>query len=268
MIAGIILMISLTTMSGCIFYGGVPGSEVKESFDEVYTIGNTTHLSISTINGAIKITSWENESLFLNVTKRSRYGHDDLDNAELVVSTDGNEFSIMVYNKQPVNNRAIDLVVFIPQNMNVSSVLSTNGVIHIVNTSGNMRLSTTNGPINGERIDGIVTASSTNGFINLSTVTSVGDLLTTNGRIRAELFELQNDVNIQSTNGDIILYATQTLNATVNIQTTNGDIFTDESVVSILGSTGNQLNGIIGSAGYALDIITVNGDISIYRYKE
>jgi len=264
----VVLFCLMIGCSGCLFFDELPGEEVKELIEETYSINTDKSIVISTINGEITISSWNNESIHLSATKRSRYGYDDLDNARIIVSETEDEFSISIQNKQPTNNRAVDLVIKIPSTVSLSSVTSTNGNIHLSNTKGNTSISTINGLIIAEKIDGFVSATSTNGVINVIGSKGIDELITSNAEITAELFELRSDVQIQSTNGDIVLYTTPYLNASVDLSTTNGKISVNETIVSVSESTLTHVTGLIGSKEHSLDVLTVNGDISIMKIIE
>jgi len=134
--------------------------------------------------------------------KISRYGEDDLKNAEIIVTENGNEITIKVQHTQPIRSRAVDLDIKIPYNVKVESASTTNGPIQITNTMENTVLTTTNGAINVEDVDGYVKATTTNGGIEIKGTTGIDDLNSENGGITAEIFDIQEDVDIECTNGD------------------------------------------------------------------
>ena len=259
----LLIIFSVVAFSGCLFNGESPGDEVKAFVENEYDVSSDAKLVISTINGEISVSSWKNDSILLNATKRSRYGEDDLDNAEILVSETDDDFSIKIQNEQPVRNRAVDLVIHVPMNLSVSSVSSTNGNVHLANTTGNTDILTTNGGIIGEYVDGYVSATSTNGFIKLLGCKGLGDLLTSNGRITAGLLGFKDGVSIQSTNGDIILHVSSVLNASIDVTTTNGEISVDENIVTISDSSDTYIGGRIGFGGNEVSVLSVNEDISI-----
>lgn len=261
----LIIILTIVDISGCININTEsPSSEVREYFESEYDVNDDTILSVSTVNGAITIASWDGVNISLNATKRSTYGIEDLDKAEIIVTENNNEITIEIQHTQPIRTRAVDLDIKIPYNVTIESASSTNGPIQITDTKGNTVLSNTNGPINIEDVDGYIKASTTNGGIEIKGTTGIDDLTTTNGGITAEIFDIKDDVNIQSTNGGISVYIKSTINASIEIATTNGSISVDEALILITESSSKSLKGTIGSGGDTINILTINGDINVY----
>lgn len=262
----LIVILTLAGFCGCINLNTEsPSSEVREYFESEYDANDDTILSVSTVNGAITITSWDGVNISLNATKRSTYGIEDLDKAEIIVTENNNELTIEIQHTQPIRTRAVDLDINIPYNVTVKSASSTNGPIQITDTKGDTVLSNTNGPINIEDIDGYIKASTTNGGIEIKGTTGIDDLTTTNGGITAEIFDIKDDVNIQSTNGGITVYLKSSINASIEIATINGGISVDDALISITESSSKSLKGTIGTGGDTIKIQTTNGDINVYE---
>jgi len=241
-----LIILFIMNFTGCInFSGDSSDPEVKSYFENEYTANDNTILSVSTTNGAISITSWDGDTITLNATKRSRYGKDDLDNAKIIVTEDANQISIGIQHSQPINSRAVDLDIKIPNNVSVKSASSTNGAITV------------------EDVEGYIKATTTNGRIDVKGTTGIDDLKTTNGRITAEIFDIQDDVDIQTTNGRITLFIKPTLNASIQIATTNGEITIEGDFITITESSSKSYKGIIGSGGNFINVVTTNGAINI-----
>jgi hypothetical protein len=244
-------MILITiALSGCVNVSNdSSGTEVKSYFEDEYDADENTILNVSTVNGAITVTSWNGENIILNATKRTRNGEDDLDNAEIVVTENGNEINIEIQHAQPIESRAVDLDIKIPYNVSVKTVISTNGGISV------------------ENVEGYVRATTTNGAIEIKGTTGIDDILSTNGGITAEIYDIQEDVNIQTTNGGIDLYIKSTLNSSIQITTTNGGIIVGGGFISVTESSSKSFKGTIGSGGNLINIITTNGGIRIYELE-
>ena len=246
-----LLILIIVGFSGCIDLGSnSSGPEVRSYFEDIYNANDDTILSVSTVNGGISISSWDGDNIFLNATKKSRMGEDDLDKAEIVVTENGNQINIEVQHAQPINSRAVDLDIKIPYNVSVKTVISTNGGIVV------------------ENVEGYVTATTTNGGIVIKNTTGIDDLISTNGGINAEIFDIQKDVNIQSTNGGINLDIKSTLNSSIQISTTNGGITVGGDFITETESTYNSFSGILGSGGFSINIVTMNGGIYIEELEE
>jgi hypothetical protein len=261
----LIIILTIVGFCGCIFNTESPGPEVREYFDAEYAADDNTVLSVTNVNGFIRISSWESDNLSLNATKRSKYGNDDLDNAKIIVSETDNKITIEVQHTQPIGSRAVDLVIKIPYNVTVESATSTNGAIYLSDTKGDTVLSNTNGLIDVEDVDGYIKASTTNGGIEIKGTIGIDDLTTTNGGISAEIFDVKDDVSIQSTNGGITIYIKSTINASIEIATVNGGISVDDSFISVTETSSKSLKGTIGTGGDTINIQTTNGGINVYK---
>jgi len=250
MFAVALLIFIIVGFSGCIdLSNNSSGPEVKSYFEDEYDADEDTILSVSTVNGEITITSWDGKKISLNATKRTRNGEDDLNNAEIVVSENGNKINIEIQHAQPIRSRAVDLDIKIPYNVTVESATSTNGPIAI------------------ENVEGFVKATTTNGPIEIKGTTGIDDLISTNGGITAEIFDIQENIDIQTTNGGITLYLKSTINASIKISTTNGGINVDGAFITVTESSSKSFRGIIGNGEYSIDVITTNGGIKIYELE-
>ena len=231
---------------GCINFDSTPaGPEVISYFEDEYDADENSILSVSTVNGLISINSWDGEKIALNATKRSRYGEDDLKNAEIVVSENGDEINIEIQHSSPIRSRAVDLVIKIPNNVTVKFVSSTNGGITV------------------ENVDGYVEATTLNGGIDIIGTTGIGNLVSTNGGISAELFDITEDIDIENTNGGVTLFINPIINASIQISTTNGGITVDGEFITETESTYNSFSGILGNGGNSINVVTTNGGITI-----
>jgi hypothetical protein len=240
------LILIIVGFSGCIDLGNnSSGPEVRSYFEDEYDASDDTILSVSTVNGGISISSWDGYKIFLNATKKSRNGEDDLDKAEIVVTEDGNKINIEILHAQPIDSRAVDLDIKIPYNVSVETVISINGGIFV------------------ENVEGYLTATTTNGGIVIKNTTGIDNIISTNGGIIAEIFDIQKDVDIQSTNGGITLKIKSTLNSSIQISTTNGEITVGDDFISVSESSYNSFKGTIGSGGNTINILTTNGGITI-----
>lgn len=263
-----IIMLIFVGFCGCFgFTDEEEGPEVKEYFDFDYEVDNETVLRVVNVNGEINIVSWSDDNIFINATKRSKYGYDDLDKAEIRIEENNNIFTIAIIHTEPIRSRAVDLEIKIPYNVTFEYASSTNGAIYISDVKGNPTLSTTNGQISTESINGYVKATSTNGRIDIKNTTGIGDISTVNGRISVEIYDFIDDIKIETTNGKITVYINQTLNANIMISTVNGEITVDD-IIDISESTSKTLEGTIGNGGDTINIKTTNGGIMVFKITE
>lgn len=140
---------------------------LRNFFNTEYITNNNTTLSVTTVNGEIKITTWDGDNVTLNATKQSRRGYEDLENVEIVVTENNDKIIIEIQQFESIYECAVDLDILVPHSVTVESATSTNGPIQISGTKGNIIILTTNGPITIENVDGYAKASSTNGGIDI-----------------------------------------------------------------------------------------------------
>jgi len=75
--------------------------------------------------------------------------------------------------------------------------------------------------------------------------------------ITAEIFDIQEDVDIECTNGGITLYIKPAINASIQISTSNGGITVDDTFITVTESTYNSFKGTIGSGGNSINVVTI-----------
>ncbi|AFV25193.1 hypothetical protein Mpsy_2994 [Methanolobus psychrophilus R15] len=313
----IILLISclllITLFSGCV----MPGMEESENFNEEYQASNETILKISNENGRVNISSWDGDTVVVNATKWTystkwnRDGTDELEKVEIVVTERAKELEIKTIFPPEGAKVAVHMDIMVPKRAFLDFVESSNGFIKVTGTKGDTRIQTSNAPIDVSAVVGNISATTSNGNIVIDDVNGyaeaitsnadidvrgtggIGNLQTFNGDIRAEIFDLRDDINIVSGNGNIIIYTALSLNADLVIKTSNADIMVNDritvndrilknersdgnhlegrlrDIISTAArwmnrwSGGNHLEGRLGDGGYLMSIETNNGDVKI-----
>jgi len=83
--------------SGCIQQvGPIPpdgGDYASEEFRQTYSVDPGTVLKVFNQNGAITVTTWDNENVEVYAFKETQYGQDELNKVSIEVST-GNEMTV------------------------------------------------------------------------------------------------------------------------------------------------------------------------------
>ena len=96
-ILGFLVIIGIMGFSGCIQQiGPFPpdgGDYASEEFRQTYSANPGTVLKVYNQNGAITVTSWDNEQVEVYAFKETQYGQDELDKVNIEVST-GNEMTV------------------------------------------------------------------------------------------------------------------------------------------------------------------------------
>lgn len=125
---------------------------------------------------------------------------------------------------------------------------------------------TVNGAVDAAGMTGDVTARTVNGAVKVAT-RGVARASTVNGRVEARLgrADWSNDVEFETTNGSVVVYAPADLSAHVSASTVNGSIETDFPLEVRGRFTNRRISGTVGSGGRNLSMSTVNGSIELRR---
>jgi len=252
----IILMFGICGLSGCL------GPKTTDYFDEEYDVTEDTILRVTTFNGQIEVNSWDSETVLLNAIKKSRFGQDELDKAEINVLESENLIEIEAeYVGTRLTTPSVDMNIKVPKNVTVEYIKTSNGAIQINGVKGNISATTSNGAIDIENIDGYVSATTSNGGIEVKDTKGVKDLKTSNGRIYAEIFDFIDDIMISTSNGGIDIFINPLLNADIEMTTSNGQISISGISLNVTNSEDKHIVGKLGQGGNKIDIQTSNGNI-------
>jgi len=235
LILSLLLLVIIVLLTGCT--NQISNNEYKftESFTKQYQIYNNTTLSISTTNGNINISGWDDQKIKVNGIKRART-KEDLKNLYLQVNIDNNTITFNVTHKTGQwNDEAIDLHLKVPYNVSIENLNSTNGNVEVYN----MR---------------IMYATDT-----------------INGAISMEISEIHNPIFLQSINGKIDVYVNTSINATFDMFTKNGRVIINDIPLNINDKKYDCDNfkiGFLGEGGHSIDIKSTNGDIELHTFPK
>lgn len=141
---------------------------------------------------------------------------------------------------------SVSFVLATPQRMDLT-MSTVNGGIGVRGVTGSFDVSTTNGGIRLDDVGGSVRARTTNGGI---------DTRLAGARWAGEALDLQ------TTNGGIVLHVPEGFAADVSARTSNGGIHTDFPL-TVQGRWNRSLEGQLGGGGPPLRMATTNGGIQI-----
>jgi len=128
-------------------------------------------------------------------------------------------------------------------------------------------LDSKNGGIDVEGVDGQIRMHTTNGGIRVENVAGDVEGRTTNGGISAHLNGQRWQgvgLDLQTTNGGIVLALPDGYNADLELATTNGG-FDLEFPVTVSGKLGRRLETQVGSGGPGIRAVTTNGGVRLSR---
>lgn len=232
------------------------------SWNSAVPAGRT--IEIKGVNGAVHATAATGNEVRVRVTKRGR--RSDPDEVRMVVLEHAGGVTICavypnVSDRRPNECAPGDGGRMSVQNNDVTvewEVQVPNGV--------HLNARSVNGAIDATGLTGDVLASTVNGAINVAT-RGVARASTVNGRIEARLgrADWTDEIEFDTTNGSVIVYAPANLSAHVSASTVNGSIETDFPLEVRGRFTNRRINGTVGQGGRNLSMSTVNGSIELRR---
>ena len=238
-------------------------TELTESFEYEYVTTDDTVLSITNQNGRIEINNWDGNTVILIVTKRTHHGRDEFDNIEIINSTKDSELTIETNYTTEKVRVSVDMDIMIPDTVTVAYIETSNGDILLTGTKGNTTALSSNGDIIANNIDGYVMAKTSNGRIDIRSTTGVNDISTSNGDIITEIFEFKESIDIESSNGNIIIYINPSLNADILMITSNGKVMVEDLILDFLINDKKHKEGRLGNGGNTINIHSSNGDVKL-----
>jgi hypothetical protein len=258
-------MMAVLLFSGCTQLNPL-GPEVTDYFTEEYQTVNVSQLRVSTVNGQMELYGWNGSTVAVNAVKRTRMDREELDKVTISVTEEDDTLVIEAIPDSDASSWvSIDMNIKVPSSVTVNQVTTTNGAIQLSKVKGNVSLVTSNGAIVVNDLDGYVSATTSNGHITVENTTGVSFLQTSNGGITAEVAAIQDDLDIITSNGQIIVSLSPAINAELDLKTSNGRI--SLSGISLTNATYNDRHtmGTLGEGGPVITIQTSNGNITINK---
>ncbi len=234
--------------------------EESERFEQTYPLNANGKVSVSNVNGSIKIETWDNPQVKLEAVKFAE-NKDRLSDVQIKI--DATQDSISVETDYDNMNRGdrnrnngnlrVEFHLIVPRMAVLNEIETVNGSVTIINAANSTKAST----VNGE-----VIATNLRGAASLSTV---------NGTIQADFDQLQtgSKISLNTVNGQANLLIPSDANAVIKADTLNGNISNDFGLPVRKGQyVGRNLYGKIGSGDVQIRLNSVNGGLSIKRRND
>lgn len=241
----------------------VPGAEEREEFRETYNVAAGSAVSVESFNGSIEVSGWDKGYVEVYAVKKTRYGREELDKAEIRVTLDGDLRVETV--RHGTNVRvSVSYEIRLPSGVLAGELHTSNGAVEVMGVQGDADVSTSNGRITIRDVDGYVTANTSNGAIAITGAAGVRKAESSNGAIKVELRTLESDLDVTTSNGGIDLYMADGVGADLEARTSNGRISLHDIEVVSTELSGKEVKGTIGGGGPRLYAKTSNGDIDLH----
>jgi DUF4097 and DUF4098 domain-containing protein YvlB len=240
------------------------GPELTEEFHQTYQLAAGGRVSLSNINGAVKVQTWERPEVKVDAVKRAHTA-ERLREAQIKVDASSNRVRIETEypdstlrwtdhdNERHENPATVEYTLTVPRGVNLDEINLINGDLSIEGVAG---------PVKASSINGRVTAVGLSGPTNLSVI---------NGRLEATLDSLgeAGAVNLSSVNGPLVVTLPSDANATVRASTVHGGISNDFNLPVRVGEyVGRDLEGRLGQGGANVRLNNVNGSVQIRRAQD
>ena len=239
--------------------------EMTEEFHQVYPLSADGRISLSNINGGVRISAWDRNEVKVDAVKRA-YTPERLQEARIEV--DAGASYVHIETKYPEGNltwrrngdddrrdnpASVEYTLTVPRGASLDEVSLINGSLNIEGLAGSVRASSVNGR---------VTARGLTGTVNLSVI---------NGGLDAMLDRLNESgtVSLSAVNGSLVVTLPSDANATLRASTVHGAITNDFKLPVREGEyVGRDLEGRLGQGAARVHLSNVNGSISVRRAND
>src|ERR1043166_5362664 len=239
--------------------------QVTEEFHQTYPLSADGRVSLSNINGGVRVSVWDRNEVKVDAVKRA-YTPERLQEARIEV--DASTSAVRIETKYPEGNlnwrrsdgydqrdnpASVDYTLTVPRGAPLEAVSLINGNLTVEGLSG---------PVHASSINGRVTASGLTGPTNLSVV---------NGHLEVTLDRLNESgtVSLSAVNGPLAVIVPSDANATLRASTVQGTISNDFNLPVRKGEyVGRDLEGRLGQGAARVHLSNVNGTISIRRAND
>jgi DUF4097 and DUF4098 domain-containing protein YvlB len=238
--------------------------ELTEEFHQSYPLSAGGRLSLSNINGSVKVLAWDRDELKVDAVKRA-YTPERLREAQIRVDaaagrvrieTEYPESSLRWTNRDGdryENPASVEYTLTVPRGATVDEINLINGDLDIAGLTGSVRASSINGRVTAADLSGPVKLSVINGGLEM----------------RADRLGDSGAVNLEAVNGPLTVVLPSDANATVHASTVHGGINNDFNLPVRRGEyVGRDLEGRLGRGGARVRLSNVNGSITVRRAND
>jgi hypothetical protein len=226
-----------------------------EEFHQTYAIAADGRVELDNINGAVHISTWEQNEVKVDAVKYAD-AKDRLEDARIEIDSGKDYLSIRTkYRDHDLsfswgshhNPPSVEYTLTVPRNIRLDEIKLINGSLDVTGVTGEVRASCINGKLEAHNLSGRA------------------DLSTINGHLDARFDQLSgSSVQLKSVNGSVELTIPSDSKAEIEARTVSGGIENDFGLrVNHHRYVGHDLRGELGSGGPRIELENVNGRIEI-----
>ncbi|HZI18999.1 MAG TPA: DUF4097 family beta strand repeat-containing protein [Pyrinomonadaceae bacterium] len=234
--------------------------ELTEEFHQTYPLSPNGRVSLSNINGGVRVSSWDRNEVRVDAVKRAHKA-ERLREAEIKIEARAD--SLRIETDYPEYRRgegrrwdrddqpaAVEYRLTVPRSAVIEDFNLINGGLELENLSG---------PVKANSINGRVAARGLTGPVNLSVI---------NGALEVGLDRLSEgqSVTLSSVNGQVTVTLPSDASAHLRASTVHGSIRNDFNLPVRVGEyVGRDLEGRLGAGSARVRLSNVNGQINLRR---
>lgn len=232
---------------------------VSEEFHHTYPLAANGRIELENINGAVHITTWDQNQVKVDAVKRAR-DEGRLKNIEIRVEARNDAVSIETHYRESDNDQdwhghnnpgSVEYTLTVPRNARLDEIKLINGSLDVAGVQGEVRASCINGRL---------TARELRGEAKLATI---------NGHLDVNFDRTAAPVELSSVNGSIDLTLPSDVKASIEANTVHGSIDNDFGLhANNHRWVGNDLRGELGGGGTEIKLNNVNGTIDIHHASD
>ena len=228
-------------------------AEVNETIEKTYDFDSNGRIQLSNVNGDVTVSAC-NCSQVTMVANISASDQETRDRISIEIEDSTSNLRIKTryknnHNRSNNNTRSeVTYTLSVPNNVHLDD-------IDLVN--GNLKISGVTGELNADLV---------NGELESDGLTSTTRVNMVNGNMDIKFSNLKNAkrVNLESVNGDIVVYLPSDADASLDAETVSGKISNEFGINVIKHKyVGSEMRGSIGSGGVKIDMENVNGKIAV-----
>jgi len=232
---------------------------LTEEFHQSYPLAAGGRVSLSNINGAVRVAGWDRNEVRVDAVKRAAT-QELLREAEIKVEAGADhvrvhtEYPDRRWSDRELERRerpaSVEYTLSVPRGARLEGVSVINGPLHVEGLTGSVNASSVNGRVTGRALTGPVKLSAVNGAVEIGF-----DTLSESA-----------SVNVSVVKGTLSVTLPSDANAHLRANTVNGTITNDFNLPVREGEfVGRDLEGRLGNGSASVRLSSVQGEINIRR---
>lgn len=264
----VLIIFAISITMGCIGWGPAPAPidhYESEVFEEEYYMAPGSIIIIEKyIKGVLDVEGWQEQNVNVSAMKRSLYVEGGVERINIQVIEGDAKLEIKVDFDGDQQSLDVRMYIRVPKNVRVVNITTSAGPVHLKHTVGNTTIESRSGNVIVEDVDGIIDVKTSNGFLNVGKTRGITSLVTSNGDMRVNVDGIVSDVEITTSNGNIVVIFAPDIKANVTATTSNGKVIIYDDILDDVGGNASSRTGKVGGGGHQIVITTTNADIKLF----